>query len=633
MFNKITALYCRYSRDDGQEEENASITHQRELLKEYAENNGYTNLRCYADDGYSGTNFNRPDFQRMLEDIKNGLIGTVIVKDMSRFGRNYILVGQYVELVLPMYDVKVIGVTDHYNSTKENNDLFAFESIFAEMYAADISKKVTAYKRNKGMNGGVVKTRPVYGYKISPDTKDEWIIDEKVASIVYMIFDKFVNEEMTEYQIANYLRKHKVLTTSAYAGSKRCDPTRIYAWSTSTITRMLGMAEYAGDTVNFKSRTVSFKTRQIERIPKDQWLVFHDTHEALVPRELFEKAQVRLARPKKEFDKRKYEYSTFFTRKCRCSECGGRMSIQVAKGYDGIAYNCQKHISFQTCKSHTVREMTLRNMFRDQITVLQQALLSKSKETEEKLGMYKLSDLQKEMDIASHRIAEINSYTQALFESKIRGEITQDDFLSLSKQYGDEKSNLQSQVNMLAGKAASGKKNISGITEILNFIRNTDFSEITEEKCSKLIERVIVGVYEKKGTVNYGKQSLRFRIYEIGYIDELVDVSYKTFRERTETVLLRRYADHMVTRYPHEVYEELGLTYNIMKAGLQRENTNFNTIVIELRKKLITEYIRQGMSADAIFRITGFSSVNVLYAFCHSHFGMTYKQLRKDILS
>ena len=115
-----------------------------------------------------------------------------------------------------MYDVKVIGVTDHYDSTKENNDLFAFESIFAEMYAADISKKVTAYKRNKGTNGGVVKTRPVYGYKIAPDTKDEWIIDEKVAGIVYMIFDKFVNEEMTEYQIANYLRKHKDIPSSPH---------------------------------------------------------------------------------------------------------------------------------------------------------------------------------------------------------------------------------------------------------------------------------------------------------------------------------------------------------------------------------------------------------------------------------
>lgn len=633
MFDKITALYCRYSRDDGQEEENASITHQRELLKEYAENNGYTNLRCYADDGYSGTNFNRPDFQRMLEDIENGLIGTVIVKDMSRFGRNYILVGQYVELVLPMYDVKVIGVTDHYDSTKENNDLFAFESIFAEMYAADISKKVTAYKRNKGMNGGVVKTRPVYGYKIAPDTKDEWIIDEKVAGIVYMIFDKFVNEEMTEYQIANYLRKHKVLTTSAYAGSKRCDPTRIYAWSTSTITRMLGMAEYAGDTVNFKSRTVSFKTRQIERIPKDQWLVFHDTHDAIIPREMFEKAQVRLARPKKRFDKRKYEYNTFFARKCRCSECGGRMAIQVAKGYDGIAYNCQKKISFQTCKSHSVREMTLRNMFKDQITALQQALLSKPKEIEEKLGVYQISDIQKEIDVSNQRIAEINSYMQELFESKIRGEITQDDFLSLSRQYGNEKSNLQSLVNMLAEKLAIGKKNASGIVEIMTFIQNTDFSEITEEICSKLIKQVIVGVYEKKGTVNYGKQPLRFQIYEIGFIDELVDVSYKTFRERIEAVLLRRYADHIVTKRPHEVYEELGLTYNTMKKGLQRENTNFNTIVIELRKKLITEYIRQGMSADEIFRITGFSNVNVLYAFCYNNFEVSYKHLRKVILS
>lgn len=277
--------------------------------------------------------------------------------------------------------------------------------------------------------------------------------------------------------------------------------------------------------------------------------------------------------------------------------------------------------------------MTLRNMFKDQITALQQALLSKPKEIEEKLGVYQISDIQKEIDVSNQRIAEINSYMQELFESKIRGEITQDDFLSLSRQYGNEKSNLQSLVNMLAEKLAIGKKNASGIVEIMTFIQNTDFSEITEEICSKLIKQVIVGVYEKKGTVNYGKQPLRFQIYEIGFIDELVDVSYKTFRERIEAVLLRRYADHIVTKRPHEVYEELGLTYNTMKKGLQRENTNFNTIVIELRKKLITEYIRQGMSADEIFRITGFSNVNVLYAFCYNNFEVSYKHLRKVILS
>lgn len=551
MYEKITALYCRYSWDDGQETENASITNQRELLKEYAENNGYTNLRYYADDGYSGTNFDRPDFQRMLEDIENGLIGTVIVKDMSRFGRNYILVGQYVELVLPIYAVKVIGVTDNYDSTKENNDLFAFESIFAEMYAADISKKVIAYNRNKGLNGGRLKTRPIYGYKIAPDTKDKWIIDEKVAGIVYMVFDKFVNEEMTEYQIANYLRKHRVLTTSAYIGSKRCDPTRIYAWSTATVKRMLGMAEYAGDTVNFKSRTISFKTRQIERFSKDKWLVFRDTHEAIVPREMFEKAQERLNRKREPFNERKYEYDTCFRGKCRCSECGGRMAIQVSQGNDGIAYNCQKNVSFKTCKSHLVREMTLRNMFKDQISALKQVLLANSKETEEKLGIYGLSGIQQEIDTINQRIIEIDLYIQALFESKIRGEIVQNDFLTISKQYGDEKGSLQNQANILTEKLAIGKKNSARILEILTFIKEADFSEITQEICDKLIEKVIVGAYEKKGSVNYGKQTLRFQIYEIGFIDELVDVSYKTFRERVEAVLLRRYANHIITAHPN----------------------------------------------------------------------------------
>lgn len=633
MYDKITALYCRYSRDDGQEEENASITHQRELLKEYAENNGHTNLRYYADDGYSGTNFDRPDFQRMLEDIEKNLISTVIVKDMSRFGRNYILVGQYVELVLPMHGVKVIGVTDNYDSTQDNNDLFAFESIFAEMYAADISKKVITYKRNKGVNGGVVKTRPVYGYKIAPNTKDKWIVDEKVAGIVYMIFDKFVNEEMTEYQIATYLRKNKVLNTSAYIGSKQCDPTRIYAWSSSTITRMLGMAEYAGDTVNFKSRTISFKTKQREKIPKDQWLVFRDTHEAIVPREMFEKAQIRLARPKKKFGERKYEYNTFFTKKCKCSECGGRMSVQVSKGYDGIAYNCQKYISFKTCKSHTVREMTLRNMFKDQVSTLQQALKTNPQEIEEKLGIYGLSGLQNEIESSNQRIADIDSYIQALFESKINGEITQADFINMSKRYSSEKIELQNKVNQLAKKLAIGMRNSTQLLDILAFIKETDFSEITEEICDKLIEKVIVGIYEKKGTVNYGKQSLRFKVYEIGFIDEFVDVSYQTFRERIEDVLRHRYADQIVTKRPHEVYEELGLTYYIMKKGLQRENINFNTIVIELRKKLIREYIKRGMSANEIFKVTGFASVNRFYSFCNEHLGMTYKELKKDILS
>ncbi len=175
----------------------------------------------------------------MLTDVDNGLIGTIIVKDMSRFGRNYILVGQYVEIVLPMKNVRVIGVNDNYDSTNKNNVLFQFESILNEMYAADVSKKVRSAKRTIGLSGQPVKSRPVYGYKLKPGTKREWIIDEAVAGIVYMVFDKFVNEEWTEHRIAKYLRDNKVLSTSAYINSKLTPKNNPYKWYTCTIEKCL----------------------------------------------------------------------------------------------------------------------------------------------------------------------------------------------------------------------------------------------------------------------------------------------------------------------------------------------------------------------------------------------------------
>ena len=164
MYDKITALYCRYSRDDGQETENASITHQKELLKEYAENNGYPNLRYYVDDGYTGTNFNRPDFQRMMENVENGIIETIVVKDMSRFGRNYILVGQYVEIDFPKYDVRFIAISDNVDSAKGMNDLLPINNLMNEWYSRDISKKIRSMVRQKGNSGQHITSKLPYGY-------------------------------------------------------------------------------------------------------------------------------------------------------------------------------------------------------------------------------------------------------------------------------------------------------------------------------------------------------------------------------------------------------------------------------------------------------------------------------------
>lgn len=509
----------------------------------------------------------------MLEDIENGLIGTVIVKDMSRFGRNYILVGQYVELVLPMYNVKVIGVTDNYDSTKENNDLFAFESVFAEMYAADISKKVTTYKRNKGMNGGVVKTRPIYGYKLAPNTKDEWIIDEKVAGIVYMMFDKFVNEECSEYKIAKFLRENHVLTTNSYIGSKQGDYRNPYKWTVETVTRLLGMQEYAGDTVNFKSRTISFKTKQRVRIPKSEWIVFKDTHPPIVPREMFDKAQERLNRKREPFFERKYEYDTYFRKKCYCSECGTKLIIYIPTGAEGIAFNCKNFLLYKTCNSHNVREMTLRNMFRDQITILQKALIETPDEIERKLGISGLSEMQDEITKAYTRLAEIDGFTKELFESKFNGEITQEDFSLLSQKYSDEKTQLQNKVNQLAEAISLGKKNYGAVRDTIDYIKKCDFSVITEEMCEVLLEKAVVGDFLKCGKSYYGRQPIDFYINNIGMIGSLVDVSYKTYTDRIAEVIPHFWKDGKA--YVDDICKELGTTYAILKKGLQQEKTTY----------------------------------------------------------
>ncbi len=583
MYDKITALYCRYSRDDGKETENASITHQKALLKEHAENNGYTNLRYYADDGYTGTNFARPDFQRMLEDIENGLISTVIVKDMSRFGRNYILVGQYVELVLPMYDVKVIGVTDHYDSTKENNDLFAFESVFAEMYSADISRKVTTYKRNKGLNGGVVKTRPIYGYKLAPNTTDTWIIDEKVAGIVRMIFDKFVNEEWSEYKIAKYLRENRVLTTNSYIGSKQGDYRNPYKWTQDSVTRLLGMQEYAGDTVNFKTRTISYKTKQRERIPKEQWLIFHDTHPPIVSREMFEKAQQRLKRERVPFSERKHEYEDFFRKKCYCSECGRKLIVYIPTGKDGVGYNCKEFVIYKTCKSHHVREMTLRRVFSEQMTILQKALIENTEEVETKLGIAKLPQMQNEMSEANARLTEIDSLVKGLFESKIKGEITQKDFILFSDKFSSEKADLQNKINCLAEKLSTGRKNHCKISETLEYIRSCDFSTITQELCDKLIERVVVGEFQKCGECNYGRQQIDFYIANIGCVGDLVDVRYRTYSKRVEEAIPKLWKNGRVSI--QDICDELGVTYGVLKKALKHEDKIFLEVLFDVKKK------------------------------------------------
>jgi len=631
--NRITALYCRYSFDDGVAgEEHISISHQKSLLTKYAENNGFTNVKYYADDGYGGTSFDRPDFQRMLADVDNGLIGTIIVKDMSRFGRNYILVGQYVEIVLPMKNVRVIGVNDNYDSTNKNNELFQFESILNEMYAADVSKKVRSAKRTIGLSGQTVKSRPVYGYKLKPGTKREWIIDEAVAGIVYMVFDKFVNEEWTEHRIAKYLRDNKVLSTSAYINSKLTPKNNPYKWYTCTIEKMLSMQEYVGDTVNFKTRKVSYKTNDVEFIPREKWLIFPDTHPPIISREMFEKAQVRLNRERNPFPKVIHEYDTYFRKKLVCSECGRILLAYIPPDdKNGVGYNCKEYTAFKSELSHHVREDDLRLRFKDQIMKFQTAYITAPDEIEEKLGISQISNMKSNIKTMNERISEIKVFMQALFESKINGDISEDDFRKMSQNYNTEISELQEKLADTTVKYNRIKDNSERIVSSLEYIGETDFSEITEEMCNRLIEKVVIGPYTCNQKKYENFQQTDFYIYGIGKIGEFVDIAPKTMAEKLRDLIPELIREGKCNC--SEATRRLGIGKGMLKKILERENTGFRDEVVAYKKKVILESIKNGLSLNEIYPLADMKKYVDVCNFLFRHYGIGYREMRNRLMS
>ena len=282
---KITAGYCRLSRDDELQGDSNSIVNQKAILTKYAQDNGFPNLRLYCDDGFSGTNFQRPGFQKMLKDIEAGLVGVVLTKDMSRLGRDYLRVGFYTEMTFPENGVRFIAINDGVDSAKGENDFAPFRNILNEWYAKDTGKKVRAIYRAKGNEGKHTGNHPLYGYLKDPDDPQRWVIDEEAAAVVRRIFNMTIAGKGA-YQIADILSAEKVLCPSAYLAGKGVgnyknrvfpDP---YRWWGTTVTYILNRIEYMGHTVNFKTYKRSFREKNRRTAPQEEWKVFENTHEA-----------------------------------------------------------------------------------------------------------------------------------------------------------------------------------------------------------------------------------------------------------------------------------------------------------------------------------------------------------------
>ena len=365
---KITILYCRLSNEDKLEGESNSIQNQRELLTKYAQDHGYTNLKILVDDGYTGTNFQRPGVQEGFELVKQGLVGCWLCKDLSRFGRDYLTVGQYTDIIFPSYDVRFIAVNDGVDSQRGDGEGFAaVRNLFNEWYPRDTSKKVRISLHQRGTSGKHLG-KPPYGYRCDPNDKDKWILDEEAALVVKRIFDLCIDGKGPE-QISRILERDQVLTTKALYASRKGKPLpkNPYGWKDQSIVGILERQEYTGCTCNFKTYSKSYKLKKrIPNNPEDMFIV-PDTQEAIVSQAQWDRVQ-ELRKNKRR--PAKAERQGLFSGLLYCADCGGKLHFATCKSFEGKQdhYVCSKYKSGRgDCSAHYIREDVLRELVLERI--------------------------------------------------------------------------------------------------------------------------------------------------------------------------------------------------------------------------------------------------------------------------
>ena len=528
----ITALYCRLSRDDGAEGESNSIANQKKLLAKYAKEHGFTNTKFYVDDGYTGTNFNRPGFQQMLEDMEMGYISTVIVKDSSRFGRNYLEVGQYTDYYFPEHNIRFIAINDCIDSENGEDDFSAFRNVMNEMYAKDISRKVRSSHRLRG-NAGEPLAPPPYGYVKDPENKKKWIIDPDAAEIVRRIFRLCIEGNGNE-TIARILQDDKVLVPQAYwqskgmsRGGKKTQPNP-YKWCKTTIAKMLEQQEYCGDIINFKSYSKSFRNKTRVENPKENWAIFKDVHEPIIDRETWERVQELTKNSKRRKPKSADVKKSIFTNLLYCGDCGHKLWFNINKQNPSIRfYSCSNYKGLRgTCEStHYVREDSLEQVVKMELFKLATYLdhdenafaeLLEHKTNKDALAERKAAE--SALAAATARSQELLRLYERVYEDNVNGKVTDDWFMRLSHKYEVEQEELKKQMFDLKNKIErlDTARNSSGsfIRAIRKFMTMQTLTPIVLQELIDKIE-----VFPIEGTGKNRTQRLVIHYRFVGCID------------------------------------------------------------------------------------------------------------------
>ena len=498
----ITALYPRLSHEDELQGESNSISNQKRILETYAKQNGFSNLRWYTDDGYSGANFQRPGFQAMLADIEAGKVGTVIVKDMSRLGRNYLQVGMYTEMIFPQKGVRFIAINDGVDSAQGENDFAPLRNIFNEWLVRDTSKKIKAVKRSKGMSGKPITSKPVYGYLMDED--ENFIIDEEAAPVVRQIYSLCLAGNGPT-KIARMLTEQQIPTpgTLEYrrtGSTRRYHPGYECKWATNTVVHLLENREYTGCLVNFKTEKPSYKLKHSIENPPEKQAVFENHHEPIIDRETWERVQ-ELRKQRKRPNR--YDEVGLFSGILFCADCGSVM-YQQRYQTDKRKQDCYICGSYKKrtadCTAHFIRTDLLTAGVLSNLrkvtsyaakheTRFMKLLIEQNEDGDRRRNAAK----KKELEAAEKRIAELSAIFKRLYEDSVTGRISDERFTELSADYEAEQKELKERAARLREELSKAQEATANAEKFMNVVRrHTTIEELTPTLLREFVEKIVV---------------------------------------------------------------------------------------------------------------------------------------------
>ncbi len=521
---RYTILYVRISKDDDAAGDSNSITTQLTILQKYANEHGYQNIKVIKDDGYSGTNFNRPGFQEMMALVKSRQAERILVKDLSRLGRNYIETGRFIDIEFPRYHTQFIAVNENFDSNGGDRFLVAVWNLLNELYAMDISNKQKMSVRARSDSGRHITSRIPFGYKLDPDDKHKWIIDEPAAETVRVIFRLF-NEGKSTTEICEYLKKNKFLSPSNYAkktviGSRAvADP---YYWCKSSVLNIIDRQEYAGDTVNFKTYHTSFKDKRVRKNQRKDYVIIKDTQEPVITREEYEKAQERRNANKRVATERKIHLLDGMV---FCGQCRNRMylNIQRRKGKNIYAYLCNGYKKNKVCSAHYIQENMLIEIVLNKIVTLQKKFNEGKVEFRRYVYMAisnrnseNIRQVKTRIDTIQKRIQEIRETETKMYTDKISGKIEEDTFNNITHILNQEIRNLtdeNAQLIVILDKVDDMKNGIDSFVQKIEHFSECDITADNRFIMEQLIDHIEVDENEN------GDISVKIFFTDVGVIE------------------------------------------------------------------------------------------------------------------